>query len=112
MEGWSMERGSFFGLAVCAISPPTSCLFFDSWRRSFVFVESGSGRRRRFRFRGEQRIIRDHELGQVARHAVPLGLIKFSGGGVGWGVESTVRFVSVELCSNRPISALALCLHR
>ena len=110
-EGWSMERGSFFGLAVCAISPPTSCLFFDSWRRSFVFVESGSGRRRRrFRFRGEQRIIRDHELSQVASPAA--GLIKFSGGGAGWGVESTVRFVSVELCYNRPISALALCLHR
>ena len=66
-EGWSEERGSFFGLAVCAILPPASCLFFDSWRRSFVFVESGSGRRRRrFRFRGEQRIIRDHELSQVA----------------------------------------------
>ena len=71
-EGWSMEGGSFFGLAACAILPPTSCLFFDSWRRSFVFVESGSGRHSRFRFRGEQRIIRDHELSQVASRAQAL----------------------------------------
>ena len=69
MEKKKKKKGggetSFFGLAVRAILILLPFLFV---LRFFAFVETGSSCRR-FRFRGEQRIIRDHELSQVASHA-------------------------------------------
>jgi len=71
-----------------AIRVLPSCLFFDSSRSPKLDRSS------RFLFRGEQLIIRDHELSQVAGSRGSLNSGEL--GRAREGVGSTVRFVSVD----------------